>query len=65
MEEINVVIVPSHYVRYDTNGVANVTVLDNGNVITKTVELGLYDFLNSEVVSGIEVGDVLILEGID
>lgn len=65
MEEINVVIVPSHYVRYDTNGVANITVLDNGNVITKTVELGLYDFLNSEVVSGIEVGDVLILEGID
>ncbi|MGR5392076.1 efflux RND transporter periplasmic adaptor subunit [Vibrio crassostreae] len=64
-EAIDVVTIPNQYIQYGANGVANVNVLVDGHVIAKTVELGLHDFLKSEIISGVEVGDVLILEGVN
>ncbi len=55
----NVVTVPVEALREISDGEYAVFVLENGELEMRMVEVGLQDLLYAEIVSGLEVGDVV------
>ena len=60
-EAKNVLLVPVAAIENDAQQQAYVRVLEHDRVVNKTIQLGLQDSLNAQVLSGLNDGDSIIL----
>jgi len=62
-ERGNVLTLPRRTIRARPNTTVSVPVLDGGQVVTRSVEIGLVGDLNAEILSGLREGDQVVVEG--
>lgn len=61
-ERDNVLLVPSRAITTDSQGRTTVKVMVNGQVESRPVAVGISDSLQTEIVSGLSEGDLVVLE---
>lgn len=60
-EKTGVLLVPSRAINEDVQGNSTVNVIVNKKVETRSVQLGISDGINTEIVSGLKAGDTIVI----
>jgi len=60
-ETKNVILAPIQALHEESPGKYTVSVLENGKQTTRSVEVGLMDFSYAEIISGLTVGEVVVI----
>jgi macrolide-specific efflux system membrane fusion protein len=59
-ERKNVLTLPRRSIRATANATINLSVVQNGQVVSRSVKIGLVGDLNAEILSGLQEGDQVV-----